>query len=159
MKIFGDFQFDEASMKLTRSGRKVRLTGQALGLLVLLLERPGELVTREEIQRSLWPASRVEFEHSIDVVLHRLRKALGDNSQDARYIQTVPRNGYRFIGHVKSEMSRELLVVHGEWIRKLKTYAAIAFFVAALTFLIVRTRYEKVVRSHVPPVSRTTPTK
>jgi len=159
MKIFGDFQFDEASMKLTRAGQKVRLTGQALGLLVLLIERPGELVTREEIQRSLWPTSSVAFEHSIDVVLHRLRKALGDNSTDPRYIQTVPRSGYRFIADVRSEMRPELVVVHGEWIQKLKTYAAIALLVAAVTFLIVRTRYEKVVRSHVPPASRTMQTK
>jgi DNA-binding winged helix-turn-helix (wHTH) protein len=158
MKVFGDFQFDEIPMKLTRAGQKVRLTGQALGLLVLLIERPGELVTREEIQRNLWPASSVEFEHSIDVVLNRLRKALGDNSKDPRYIQTVPRNGYRFIEEVKSEASREPVVVHRGWIRRLKTYAAVAFFAAAVTFLIVHTRYEKVVRSHVPQ-SRTTQTK
>src|SRR5262245_36932703 len=66
MKFFGDFEFDEVSMKLSRSGQKVRLTGQALGLLVLLLERAGEVVTREDIQRKLWPDSSVEFEHSID---------------------------------------------------------------------------------------------
>lgn len=159
MKVFGDFQFDETSMKLTRAGQRVRLTGQALGLLVLLIERPGELVTREEIQRNLWPASSVEFEHSIDVVLNRLRKALGDNSKDPRYVQTVPRNGYRFIEEVKFETSRERVVVHRGWTRRLKTYAAVAFLAAALTFLIVHTRYKKVVRSHVPPMSRTTQTK
>ena len=159
MKVFGGFQFDETSMKLTRAGQRVRLTGQALGLLVLLIERPGELVTREEIQRNLWPASSVEFEHSIDVVLNRLRKALGDNSKDPRYVQTVPRNGYRFIEEVKFETSRERVVVHRGWTRRLKTYVAVAFLAAALTFLIVHTRYEKAVRSHVPPMSRTTQTK
>lgn len=159
MKVFGDFQFDETSKKLTCEGQRVRLTGQALGLLVLLIERPGEIVTREEIQRNLWPASSVEFEHNIDVVLNRLRKALGDNSKDPRYIQTVPRNGYRFIERVTSETSREQVVVHREWTRRLKTYAAIAFFAAAVTFLIVHTRYDKVVRSHIPPTSRTTQTK
>lgn len=156
MKVFGDFQFDETSMKLTRAGQKVRLTGQALGLLVLLIERPGELVTREEIQRNLWPARSVEFEHSIDVALNRLRKALGDNSKDPRYVQTVPRNGYRFVEEVKFETSGERVVVHREWTRRLKTYAAVAFLAAALTFLIVHTRYEKVVRSHASPMSRTT---
>ncbi|HTC91887.1 MAG TPA: winged helix-turn-helix domain-containing protein [Terriglobales bacterium] len=146
-------------MKLTRAGHRIRLTAQALDLLVLLIERPGELVTREEIQRNLWPASSVEFEHSIDVVLNRLRKALGDNSKDPRYIQTVPRNGYRFIEAVKSEARREPVVVHRGWTRRLKTYAAVAFFAAAVTFLIVHTRYDKVVGSHVPPMSRTTQTK
>ena len=159
MKAFGDFQFDETSRKLTCAGQRVRLPWQALGLLVLLIERPGETVTREEIQRNLWPTSSVEFEHSIDVALNRLRKALGDNSKDPRYIQTVPRNGYRFIEEVKSETSREPVVVHWEWTRRFKTYAAIAFFAGAVTFLIVHTRYDKVVRSHVPPMSRTTQTK
>lgn len=158
MKVFGDFQFDETSMKLTRAGQSVRLTGQALCLLILLVERPGELVTREEIRRRLWPASSVEFEHGMDVVLNRLRKALGDNSKDPRYIQTVSRNGYRFIGEVKSEASREPVVVDRQWTQKLKAYAAVAFFVAALTYLIVHTRYDKVVRSHVPP-QQTTQTK
>lgn len=132
MKSFGDFEFDETSMKLTRAGQKVRLTGQALGLLILLIEHPAELVTREEIQRSLWPNRSVEFEHGIDVVLNRLRKALGDNSKDPHYIQTVPRIGYRFIKEVRSETIREHALAGIGWIRELKTYAAIALLAGAV---------------------------
>jgi len=153
MKFFGDFEFDDASMKLTRAGQRVRLTGQALGLLALLLEHPGEVVTREEIQRKLWPDSNVEFEHSIDVVLNRLRKALGDNSRDPRYVQTVPRNGYRFIEAVKSGPGRGPLMVQSGWIRRLRTYAAIALLAAAAAFLYARTRYDKLVRVHAAPTS------
>ncbi len=154
MKNFGDFEFDETSMKLTRASQKVKLTGQALGLLILLIERPAELVTREEIQRSLWPNRRVEFEHSIDVVLNRLRKALGDNGKDSDYIQTVPRSGYRFIKEVKSEGIRAHVVARDGWIRALKTYAAIAFLAGAVVFLILHTRYDKAVRTHTPPTLR-----
>jgi DNA-binding winged helix-turn-helix (wHTH) protein len=149
MKFFGDFEFDDVVMKLSRKGQRVKLTGQALGLLVLLLEHPGEVVTREEIQRKLWPDSSVEFEHSIDVVLNRLRKALGDNSKDPRHIQTVPRNGYRLIGEVRFEAGREAVVAHHGWFRKLGTYAAVALLAAAAAFLFVRARYDKIVRTHI----------
>ena len=71
------------------------LHGQCLDLLVLMLDRPGQLITREEIRRILWPDSNVDFEHSLDVLVSRLRTALGDTSKTARYIQTVPRKGYR----------------------------------------------------------------
>ena len=97
MKTFGDFEFDDRRRRLRAGGHPVRLSGQALDLLCLLLERPGELITREEIERRLWPDRTVDFHHSLDVVVSRLRTVLGDKGASPRYIETVPRKGYRFI--------------------------------------------------------------
>ena len=97
VKRFGDFEFDDRRRHLTAGAQRVRLTGQAVDLLCLLLERPGELITREEIERRLWPDCAVDLDHSLDVVLSRLRTVLGDKGASPRYIQTVPRKGYRFI--------------------------------------------------------------
>ena len=75
----------------------MRLSGQVVDLLCLLLERPGELITREEIERRLWPDRNVDFHHSLDVVVSRLRTVLKDKGASPRYIETVPKRGYRFI--------------------------------------------------------------
>src|SRR2546423_13316302 len=153
VKIFGDFEFDDKSMKLSRTGQTVKLRGQALDLLLLLLEHPGELVTREEVQQRLWPDSNVEFEHSLDVVLNRLRAALGDSSKEPQYIQTVPKKGYRFVGLVRSAPIRsapndqQSIVAYG-WVRKLGVYVAVAFLAAVTALAIVHTRYQKFVKPH-----------
>ena len=97
LKTFGDFEFDIRRRALRARGQPVKLSGQAVDLLCLLLERPGELITREEIERSLWPDRTVGFHHSLDVVVSRLRTVLGDKGARPRYIETVPRKGYRFI--------------------------------------------------------------
>src|SRR5262245_43261089 len=97
IKTFGEFQFDDERKLLVDGGRTVRLSSQTRELLSMLLERPGELVTREEIRQRLWPGTHVEFEHSLDVAMSRLRAALGGESKGVRYIDTVPRKGYRFV--------------------------------------------------------------
>src|SRR5215467_162316 len=94
---FSEFEFDKARRRLARKGHPVRLTGQALDLLDLLANRPGELVTREEIMRSLWPGSSHDLEHSLDVLVNRLRRILGDSGNNPEYIETVPRRGFRFL--------------------------------------------------------------
>jgi DNA-binding winged helix-turn-helix (wHTH) protein len=76
VKTFGDFEFDERRRRLMAGGQAVRLSGQALDVLCLLLERPGELITREEIERRLWPDRTVGFHHSLDVIVSRLRTVL-----------------------------------------------------------------------------------
>ena len=80
---------------------KVKLAGQPIEVLTMLLERPGELITREELQKKLWPHDTiVEFEHSINAAVKRLREALCDSADEPRYIETLPRHGYRFMGKV-----------------------------------------------------------
>ena len=147
VKTFGEFELNDRLRKLSRGGQPVGLTGQALDLLCLLIERPGELITREEIERRLWTDSHVDFEHSLDVLLSRLRAALGDSGRNPRYIETVPKRGYRFLEQVSSEGDGQPTEGVPGWIRKLGTYAAIAVLTAITAILIARTRYQKFVPS------------
>lgn len=147
VKRFGDFEFDDRRRSLKVGGRPVRLSGQALDLLCLLVERPGELMTREEIARRLWPDTTVDFDHSLDVVVSRLRTVLGDKGSSARFIETVPRKGYRFIEPVAAKPEAGAANEPRHWSRPLVTYAAIAVLVAIVVVLVVRTRYDK----FVPP--------
>jgi DNA-binding winged helix-turn-helix (wHTH) protein len=123
----------------------VKLSGQAIELLELLLERPGEVITREEIEQRLWPDRNVDFQHSLDVVVSRLRTALGDKGSSSRYIETVPKKGYRFIEPVSMNPVPER-VARG-WRRQLVTYAAVAILAAIVAILVARTRYDKFVPS------------
>jgi DNA-binding winged helix-turn-helix (wHTH) protein/TolB-like protein len=98
---FGLFQVDPDSGKLLRQGVPVRLQEQPLRVLCLLLEHPGQVVTREELRQSLWPdGTYVEFDGSLNAALKRLRYALGDDADNPIFIETVPRRGYRFIAPV-----------------------------------------------------------
>ncbi|MGD0580363.1 MAG: winged helix-turn-helix domain-containing protein [Bryobacteraceae bacterium] len=99
---FGIFEADLASGELRKRGRRVPLQDQPFQILAILLRRRGELVTREELQQALWPADTfVEFEHGINMAVQRLRQALGDSADSPRYIETLPRKGYRFIAPVE----------------------------------------------------------
>jgi len=96
---FGPFTADLDSGELRREGVKVRLQSQPFQLLVLLLERPGEVVTREEICRKLWQADTfVDFDHSLGTAVNKVREALSDSADHPRFVETMPRRGYRFIG-------------------------------------------------------------
>lgn len=100
---FGAFQLDVRAGELLKNGRRVRLQEQPFEILQLLLERPGELVLREEIRQKLWPNdTAVEFDQSINAAIKRLRDELHDSAGKPRYIETLPRRGYRFIGQVES---------------------------------------------------------
>jgi len=98
---FGLFEADSARDTLTRRGVRVKIQDQPLRVLILLLERPGEIVTREELRRKLWPeGTYVDFDGSLNVILKKLRAAIDDDSDNPRFIETVPRRGYRFIAPV-----------------------------------------------------------
>ena len=148
MKIFGDFEFDEERKQLLRGGSPVAINGQCLDLLVLMIERPGEIVTREEIRRKLWPDSHVDFDHSLDVLMNRLRIVLGDDRTSARYIQTVLKKGYRFVGPVSIAASGSEAVSRFHWMRRFAPYAAIAILAACFALVIDHTRYDKAVPHH-----------
>jgi TolB-like protein/DNA-binding winged helix-turn-helix (wHTH) protein/Tfp pilus assembly protein PilF len=95
---FSVFEVNLRTGELRKKGARVKLEGQPFQVLALLLERPGELVTREELQQKLWPADTfVDFEHSINDAVKRLRQALGDSADAPRFIETLPKRGYRFI--------------------------------------------------------------
>src|SRR5947208_12805772 len=96
---FGEFEIDERAGELRKEGIKVRLQEQPLQILQILLEHPGEVVTREELRKRVWPTDTfVDFDHGINNAIKRLREALGDVAETPRYIETLPRRGYRFIG-------------------------------------------------------------
>jgi len=100
---FGLFELDVRAGELLKGGRKIRLQEQPLQILAMLLARPGEVVTREEIRQKLWSNdTTVEFDHSINAAIKRLRDALGDSAERPRFVETVPRRGYRFIATVES---------------------------------------------------------
>jgi TolB-like protein/DNA-binding winged helix-turn-helix (wHTH) protein/Flp pilus assembly protein TadD len=99
---FGAFEVDLRAGELRKQGLKVKLQERPLQILALLLENPGEVVTREELRQQLWPADTfVDFDHSVNTAINKLRESLGDSAESPRFIETLPRHGYRFIGHVE----------------------------------------------------------
>ncbi len=89
---FGTFELDLRAGELHKNGLKIHLPDQSIQILAMLLERPGEVVTREEIQAKLWPDDTiVEFDHSINAAVKRLRQALGDSADNPRYVETLTR--------------------------------------------------------------------
>ena len=99
---FGVFEFDPRAGELRKQGMKLKLQGQPLDILTMLLERPGEVVTREDLQKRLWTSDTiVEFDHSLNAAIKRLRDALDDSAETPRYVETLARRGYRFIAPVQ----------------------------------------------------------
>src|SRR5262245_21006317 len=98
---FGVFRAYPGSGELWKSSRRIALQDQPFRILVLLLERGGELVSREELQNALWPnASYGDFDQGVNTAVKKLRQALGDSASNPRFVETVPRRGYRFVAPV-----------------------------------------------------------
>ena len=96
---FGGVEVDMRLREVRRGSDAVRLQEQPFQLLALMLDRPGDVVTREDIRQRLWPdGTSVDFEHSVNAVVKRLRAVLGDDAAQPRFVETLPRLGYRFIG-------------------------------------------------------------
>src|ERR1700724_90278 len=101
---FDNFEVDSRSGEVRKNGARIRLQAQPFQLLGLLLENVGEIVTREEICSQLWRADTfVDFEHSLAAAVNKIREALGDSAENPKYIETLPKRGYRFIGKIKPE--------------------------------------------------------
>ncbi len=98
---FGVFEVDLRAGELRKKGTKIRLQGQPYLLLITLVKQPGEIVTREELQSLLWPQDTfVDFDHGLGSAVNKLREALGDSAANPRFVETLPRRGYRFIAPV-----------------------------------------------------------
>src|SRR5437763_9044855 len=96
---FGEYELDHRAGELRKGGLRIRLQEQPLLVLQALLENPGEVVTREGLQKKIWPADTfVDFDHGLHAAVNRLRAALSDSADRPRYVETVARRGYRFIG-------------------------------------------------------------
>jgi len=99
---FGAFEADGATGELRRQGLRIKLNAQPFQVLLLLLDRPGQLLTREEISRELWPdGTFVDYEHGVNSAVNRIREALGDTAASPRFVETLARRGYRFVAPVE----------------------------------------------------------
>ncbi len=104
MVRFGIFELDLVVGELRKSGVRIRLQEQPLQVLAMLLERPGDVVTRDELRQKLWPADTfVDFDHSLNTAVNKIREALGDSASSPRFVETLARRGYRFIAPVQRE--------------------------------------------------------
>ena len=100
--IFGPFEVNSQTSELRKSGIRVRLSGQPFRILLLLLEHPGDLVTRDQLREQLWnEGTFVDFEGGLNAAINKLRRALSDSAENPRYIETVPARGYRFVGRLE----------------------------------------------------------
>ncbi|MGH9617135.1 MAG: winged helix-turn-helix domain-containing protein, partial [Acidobacteriaceae bacterium] len=99
---FGVFEADAATGELRRQGARIKLNAQPFQLLLLLLDRPGVLLTREDISRELWPdGTFVDSEHGVNAAINRIRDAIGDSASNPRFVETLARRGYRFVAPVE----------------------------------------------------------
>jgi DNA-binding winged helix-turn-helix (wHTH) protein len=99
---FGAFQLDVKRQDLLKNGARLRLPGKVYQVLITLLERPGEIVTREELRARLWPSdTHVNFDANVNTTVNKLRQVLGDSNEESAYVQTIPRRGYSFISKVE----------------------------------------------------------
>jgi TolB-like protein/DNA-binding winged helix-turn-helix (wHTH) protein len=113
---FGSFEVDLRAGELRKNGMKLRLTGQPFEVLAFLLERPGEVVTREEFQKRLWADTFVDFEHNLNTAINKIREVLGDSAESPRFVETLPRRGYRFIASVQGHPSTPARTSVVKWV-------------------------------------------
>ena len=98
---FGNFEVDLRTGELRKAGVKQKFGGQPFQVLSILLERPGDVVTREELQKRLWPDTFVDVDHNLNTAINKIREVLGDSAESPRFVETLPRRGYRFIGELE----------------------------------------------------------
>jgi len=149
---FGPFELNAHAGELYKCGLKLKLQGHPIQILAMLLERPGELITREEIQQKLWPRESetfVDFEHGLNTAVRKLRQALGDEAETPQYIETLPRRGYRFVGAIaaedvaqtngtgspKSAIDSQTVLPGKAWLRKPKSSRSLWIAMAAVVLL------------------------
>ena len=140
---FATFEVDFPAGELRKSGVKLRLTGQPFQVLTILLERPGEVVTREELQKRLWPDTFVDVDHNLNTAINKIREVLGDSAESPRFVETLPRRGYRFIGSVNGAghglavEARAPVSWSARWLRFLLSALAAFALILALVLLSV----------------------
>ncbi|MCP5112958.1 MAG: transcriptional regulator, partial [bacterium] len=135
---FGPFEADFSAGQLWKNGLKIKIQEMPLRVLACLLERPGDVVTREELREKLWAKDEfVEFEHSLNTAVNKLRSALGDQAEQPRYIETIPRRGYRFIGTVDADTRAEAVRTVPPTPRRWPIVAGLGLAVVALVAVAV----------------------
>jgi DNA-binding winged helix-turn-helix (wHTH) protein len=103
---FGTFELDLEACELRKRGRKIKLQNQPFQVLSMLLEQPGQVLTRDALHKRLWPADTfVDFDRGINKAINRIREALGDDAGSPRFVETLPRRGYRFLATIESPLA------------------------------------------------------
>ncbi len=156
---FGPFELSLASGELRKNGVRLKLSGQAIQVLLVLTEHPGSIVLREELQQRLWPGNSYgDFEHGLNAAVNRLRETLGDSADSPKYIETMPRRGYRFVGTIEpgppdskrnSKAKYAFLLKH--WTRL--AFAALAFAAVAVLLPLWLHRGKRTEALRVVPLS------
>src|SRR5579884_797339 len=146
-QAFGPFEVDPEAAELLRNGIRIRLGGQPFQILTMLLASPGTVVTRDELRERIWSdGTFVDFEHSLNAAINKLRRALGDSADRPRYIETVPGRGYRFIGPIQPPEMPAIAPPHRA--NRVWLLAAAALLMAALTVIAVLARTRSM--AHAP---------
>ena len=153
---FGVFEVDLKAGDLRRCGMKVKLQEQPLQVLAVLLEHPGEVVTREDLRTKLWPADTfVDFDHGLNAAIRRLRDALGESAETPIFVETIPRKGYRFIGNVERSLANTPKPPHRLLTASATLVVGLALFVVTLAFLYYR--YAPTSKASLPAIARLIP--
>lgn len=111
---FDAFEANLRTGELRKDGVRLKFSGQPFQVLAMLLERPGEVVTREELQKRLWPETFVDVERNLNTAVNKIREVLGDSAESPRFVETLPRRGYRFIGEVEAPVQSRVPAIPGE---------------------------------------------
>src|SRR6476659_1176258 len=132
---FGTFEADLQTGELRKDGVKLKFSGQPFQVLAILLERPGDVVTREELQKRLWPDTFVDVERNLNTAINKIREILGDSAENPRFIETLSRRGYRFIGEIESPPQTAVPVALDQAAHSRRTWWMIAAGVLAIAVL------------------------
>src|SRR4029077_7688909 len=153
---FATFEVDLQAQELRKGGLRLKLTGQPFQVLAILLEQPGVVVTREELQKRLWPDTFVDVDHNLNTAINKIREVLGDSAENPRFVETLPRRGYRFIApvedtHISSGLpSSKMPVQQRSWILRLSIpFLSILLLAAAGVF------FSKRIKSPASSIQRT----
>ena len=142
---FETFEVDVRAGELRKAGVRLKLPGQPFQVLAILLERPGEVVTREELQKRLWPDTFVDVDHNLNTAINKIREVLGDSAESPRFVETLPRRGYRFVAPVEGTQTTEVPGGSGvrqesrmPWVRRTSILFVVLVLLAAVGFFIYR---------------------
>jgi Tol biopolymer transport system component/DNA-binding winged helix-turn-helix (wHTH) protein len=147
---FGTFEVDLQARELRKSGLKLKLTGRPFQVLAILLEQPGTIVSREELQKRLWPDTFVDVDHNLNTAINKIREALCDSADSPRFVETLPRRGYRFIAPVAGADTPSTPTTPRGGVLRVSMLIGTCLLLAGAGFFIYKRRQDS-----GPPVQRT----
>ena len=134
---FGAFEADLHTGELRKEGAKLKFSRQPFQVLAILLEQPGEVVTREELQKRLWPDTFVDVERNLNTAVNKIREVLGDSAESPRFVETLPRRGYRFIGEVQAPVQPAIPAITVEPVRGKQHHGWMKILAGVLAILVI----------------------